>query len=91
VRDGGTARPRVSSTIVPVTCRRDADLQVDVEACAAAYAAQYGAAMPLALLITTIVWEYLQKDQGCMRQRRQAEALPRAQATPDSAARQPHG
>src|SRR5713101_6725412 len=47
--------------------------------------------MPLALLITTLVWESLQKDQACMRQRRQADASPRAQATPDSATRQPHG
>ena len=47
--------------------------------------------MPLALLITTIVQEYLRKDQGMMRQHRQVEALPRAPATLDSAARQPHG
>ena len=91
MRDGGTARPRVSSTIVPVTCRLDADLQADVEASAAAYEAQDGDAMPLALLSTTMVREYLRKDQACMRQRRQAEASPRAQATPDSATRQPHG
>jgi hypothetical protein len=69
-RDGGTARPCVSITIVPVICRLDADLQADVEASAAAYAVQDGDAMPLALLITTIVRESLQKEQGCMRQRR---------------------
>src|SRR5262249_30024769 len=59
------ARPRVSITIVPVTCRLDADLHADVEASAAAYETQYSDAMPLALLITTMVWEYLQKDQDC--------------------------
>jgi len=90
VRDGGTARPRVSSTIVPVTCRLDADLQADVEASAAAYEAQDGDAMPLALLSTTMVREYLRKDQACMRQRRQAEASPRAQATPERAETRPH-
>jgi hypothetical protein len=48
------ARPRVSITIVPVTCRLDADLQADVEASAAAYEAQYGDAIPRAMLITTL-------------------------------------
>jgi hypothetical protein len=38
----------VSSTIVPVTCRLDADLQADVEASAAASAAQ--AELPMSLL-----------------------------------------
>jgi hypothetical protein len=55
---------------VPITCRPDADLHADREASAAAYAALTGDAMPLALLITTIVRESLQKEQGCMRQRR---------------------
>jgi hypothetical protein len=76
---------------VPGTCRRDADLQADVEAAAVASETPYGDAMPLALLITTMVQEYLRKDQACMRQRRQAEAARRAQATPDRATRQPHG
>ena len=62
-----------------------------MEASAAASEAQDGDAMPLALLLTTLVREYLQKDQACLRQRRQVDALPRAQATLDSAARQPHG
>jgi len=53
-----------------VTCRLDADLHADVEASAAAYAAQDGDAMPLALLITTMVRESLQQEQACMRQRR---------------------
>ena len=83
--------PRMTIKTVPVTCRLDADLHADLEAYAAAYEAQYGEAMPLTVLITTIVRDYLHKDQAFMRQRRQAEALPRAQATPDSAARQPHG
>ena len=39
---------------------------------AAAYEAQYGEAIPLAVLITTILRDYLQKDQAFMRQRRQA-------------------
>jgi len=47
--------------------------------------------MPLALVITTLVREYLQKDQGCMRQRRQAESAPQTHATPDSTTRQPPG
>jgi hypothetical protein len=83
--------PRITIKTVPVTCRLDADLHADLEASAAAYEAQYGDAIPLAVLITTIVRDYLHKDQAFMRQRRQAEALPRAQATPDSATRQPHG
>ena len=82
--------PRVSITTVPVTCRLDADLHTDLQAYAAAYEAQYGEAMPLAVLITTIVRDSLQKDQACMRQRRQAEASPKAQATPDSAETRPH-
>jgi hypothetical protein len=80
----------VPGTIVPVTCRLDADLHPDVQASAAAYEAQDGDAMPLAVLITTIVQEYLQKDQACMRQRRQAEASPRAPATPESTETRPH-
>jgi len=47
----------VSITIVPVTCRRDADLHADVEASAAAYAAQDGDAMPLVLVSTTMMRE----------------------------------
>jgi hypothetical protein len=82
--------PRVSLKTVPVTCRLDADLHADLQAYAAAYEAQYGEAIPLAVLITTIVRDYLQKDQAFMRQRRQAEASPRAQATPDNAETQPH-
>jgi hypothetical protein len=82
--------PRITIKTVPITCRLDADLHADLEAYAAAYEAQYGDAIPLALLITTIVREYLQKDQAFMRQRRQAEAAPRAQVTPDSAETRPH-
>ncbi len=82
--------PRVSIKTVPVTCRLDADLHTDLQAYAAAYEAQYGEAIPLAVLITTIVRDYLQKDQAFMRQRRQAEAAPRAQATPESAETRPH-
>jgi len=37
-----------------------------VEASAAASEAQDGDAMPLALLRTTLVREYLQKDQACL-------------------------
>ena len=83
--------PRIAIKTVPVTCRLDADLHADVEASAAAYEVQDGDAIPLAVLITTIVRDDLQKDQTFMRQRRQAETVPRAQATPDSATRQPHG
>ena len=45
---------------------RHRDLQADVEASAAASEAQDGDAMPLALLRTTLVREYLQKDQACL-------------------------
>ena len=76
--------PRVSIKTVPVTCRLDADLHADLEAYAAAYEAQYGDAIPLAVLMTTIVRDYLQKDQAFMRQRRQAQATPPTRATPDS-------
>ena len=76
----------MSITIVPVTCRLDADLHADVEASAAAYAAQDGEAMALPVLITTIVRDDLQREQDCMRQRRQAAAAPPARATPASAA-----
>ena len=83
--------PRVSLTTVPVTCRLDADLHTDLQAYAAAYEAQYGDAIPLAVLITTIVRDYLHKDQAFMRQRRQADAAPQARATPASTAPRPHG
>jgi hypothetical protein len=76
--------PRIAIKTVPVPCRLDADLHADLEASAAAYEAQYGDAIPLAVLITTIVRDYLQKDQACMRQRRQAAAAPQARATPDN-------
>src|SRR5262245_49722548 len=83
--------PRITIKTVPITCRLDADLHADLEAYAAAYEAQYGEAIPLAVLITTIVRVYLQKDQAFMRQRRQAAAAPLARATPASAAPRPHG
>src|SRR5262249_22563792 len=83
--------PRIAMKTVPVTCRLDADLHADLEAYAAAYEAQYGEAIPLAVLMTTIVRDYLQKDQAFMRQRRQAVATPQARATPDSAATRPRG
>ena len=83
--------PRITIKTVPITCRLDADLHADLEAYAAAYEAQYGEAIPLALLITTIVREYLQKDQSLMRQRRQAESAPQTRATPNSTTRQPPG
>lgn len=51
--------PRITMKTVPVTCRLDADLHADLEAYAAAYEAQYGEAIPLAALITTIVRDYL--------------------------------
>ena len=76
--------PRVSIKTVPVTCRLDTDLHADPEAYAAAYEAQYGEAIPLAVLITTIVREYLQKDQAFVRQRRQLAAAPQTRVTPDS-------
>jgi hypothetical protein len=74
--------PRVALKTVPVTCRLDADLHADLEAYAAAYAVQYGETIPLPTLITTIVRDYLQKDPAFMRQRRQAEAPPRARPAP---------
>jgi hypothetical protein len=82
--------PRIAIKTVSVTCRLDADLHADLEAYTAAYEAQYGDAIPLAVLITTIVRDYLQKDQAFMRLRRQAAAAPRAQATPESAETRPH-
>src|SRR5262249_22478902 len=82
--------PRITIKTVSVTCRLDADLYADLEAYATAYEAQYGEAIPLAVLITTIVRDYLQKDQAFMRQRRQVAGAPQARATPDSTAtRQP--
>ena len=83
--------PRIAIKTVPITCRLDADLHADVEASAAAYETQYGDTMPLALLITTMVWEYLQKDLSFMRQRRQAESAPLTHATPNSTTRQSPG
>jgi len=83
--------PRVSNKTVPVTCKLDIDLHADLEAYAAAYEAQYGEAIPLAVLITTIVRDYLQKDQAFMRQRRQSIAAPQARATPGSTATRPQG
>jgi len=76
--------PRVVIKTVPVTCRLDADLHADLEAYAAAYEAQYGEPIPLAVLITTIVRDYLQKDQAFMRQRRQALATPPGRTTAES-------
>jgi hypothetical protein len=76
---------------VPITCRLNADLHADVEASAAAYKTQYGDAIPLALLITTIVREYLQKDPAFMRQRRQAETPARGRTPPESAVTRPAG
>jgi len=64
---------------------------VDLEAYAAAYEAQYGEAIPLAVLITTIVREYLQKDQAFMRQRRHAAATPPARGTPARMTPRPQG
>ncbi len=81
--------PRIAIKTVPVTCRLDADLHADLEAYAAAYEAQYGDAIPLAVLITTIVREYLQKDQAFMRQRRQGGAPAPGRATPGRAATLP--
>jgi hypothetical protein len=83
--------PRVSIKTVPVTCRLDADLHTDLQAYAAAYHAQYGEEMTLPMLITTMVRDYLQRDQAFMRQRRQADATPQARATPESVTTQPHG
>ena len=65
--------PHVTMKTIPVTCRLDVALHADLEAYAAAYEAQYGEAIPLAVLMTTIVREYLQKDQAFMRQRRQVK------------------
>jgi hypothetical protein len=60
---------------VPIACRLDADLHADREASAASEA-QDGDAMPRTMLITTMVRDSLQRDQACLRQRRQAEASP---------------
>lgn len=79
-----------AGTSVPGTCRRDANRQADVEAATVASAAQDGAARPLALRITTLGRASLQNDQAGLRQRRQAEASPRAQTTPASAETWPH-
>jgi len=78
--------PRLAATGVPYRI-----VHADLEAYAAAYEAQYGEAIPLAVLITTIVRDYLQKDQAFMRQRRQAAATPQARATPNSAETRPRG
>jgi hypothetical protein len=80
--------PRMTIKTIPVTCRLDADLYADLEAYAAAYEAQYGEAIPLAVLMTTIIRDYLQKDQAFMRQRRQADAAPQTRTTRDSTTRQ---
>ena len=77
--------------MVPITCRLDADLRAHLEASAAASEAQYGDVMPLALLSTTMVREYLRQDQACLRQRRQADAAPQPRATPDRTTRQSPG
>ena len=76
---------------VPVTCRLDVALHADLEAYATAYEVQYREAMPLAVLMTTIVREYLQKDQAFMRQRRQAESTPQTHVTSNSTRRPPPG
>ena len=76
--------PHVTMKTVPVTCRLDVALHADLEAYAAAYEVQYGEAIPLAVLMTTIVREYLQKDQAFMRQRRQALATPPGRTTAES-------
>ena len=77
--------PRIAIKTVPVTCRLDADLHADLEAHAVAYEAQYGEAIPVAVLIPTIVRDYLRKDQAFLRQRRQAETSPRARSAPTAA------
>ena len=68
--------PHVTMKTVPVTCRLDVDLHADLEAYAAAYEAQCGEAIPLAVLMTTIIRDYLQKDQAFMRQRRHGRSAP---------------
>ena len=83
--------PHVSVKTVSVACKLDADLYADLEAYAAAIAAERGDPIPLPTLIPTILRDYLQHDPDFMRQRRQAVAAPRARPTPASVAPRPPG